>query len=216
MDVSTITVQHRVYQPVVVASSVRTTGIKSLSHLRFLANASWEINWALGRGGCMYTYPGGTPSFSDIAAPSLTPGGAGGTGGNPGRDGVGLGGGAPVSWRPRHVCGSFAMPFWQGRQPSVRFLWTVARCLSFAAFTFVCPETAKPRLLSAPNSAWAFLMKYCISPNAARENPPLAIWRYLKLGTCQTVLAVPDLLHCRSGRDFEDLQDMNCGFKIWD
>jgi len=50
-------------------------------------------------------------------------------GGVPGGGGVGsgirslrqAGGGAPVPLRVQHVCGFFAVPFWQGRKPDVWF-----------------------------------------------------------------------------------------------
>ena len=64
---------------------------------------------------CIYTYPGGTPPVAELSVLSLASGGAGGV---PGLGGAGHGGGAPMPLGLQRVCGFFAVPFGQGRQPS--------------------------------------------------------------------------------------------------
>ena len=71
-----------------VSSSVSKSGSKSLSCLQSLPYASRLKKWALGRGVCIYTYLGGTPSISDWLAASLL---VGGTSGLSSRCGVGSG-----------------------------------------------------------------------------------------------------------------------------
>jgi len=162
------------------SSSVSKSGSKSLSHLRSLAYASWLKNWALGRGLCIYTYLGGTPSISDRWATSLSTGGTSGVLGGCGiSSGIGClsrsGGGAPVPLRPQCVGRFCAMPFWQGRQWSVGFSQSIAGCLSIAALTFLWPGNSTPRFISSRTSARGFLIRNCVSSIAARKNPPVAI-----------------------------------------
>ena len=78
------------------------------------------------------------------------------------------------------VWGFCAVPCWQGRQPSVRFSQSIARCRSIADFTFSCPGNSTPRFFASWTSARGFLMMNCISSIAARENPPLAILAIFK------------------------------------
>jgi len=78
-----------------------------------IAHAILGKNRALGSEVCIYTYAGGIPSVSDLSFSSD------GTGGDSSRGGVRLGGGAPLPLCLQHVSGFFAVPFWQGRQPSV-------------------------------------------------------------------------------------------------
>jgi hypothetical protein len=64
----------------------------------------------------MYMYPGGTPSISEVSAPSLSPGGTGGILGGYGiRFGVGCvrqsDGGAPMLLHLNHVCRLCAVPY---------------------------------------------------------------------------------------------------------
>ena len=154
MDVSCVTMQQIVYYQVDVPWSVGKAGLKSLSHLRSLAYASRLKIWALGRGVCIYTYPGGTPLISDKCTASLLPGERGGVlwGFGVG-SGVGSlsrsGGGSPVPLLLHRVWGFCAVPFWQGRQPSVWFSQSIAVCLSIAAFTFLCPGNSTPRFFSS-------------------------------------------------------------------
>jgi len=185
MDVSCITTQQIVYKPVDVSSSVSKSGSKSLSCLRFLAYASWLISWALGRGVGIYTYQGATPSISDQCAGSMLPGGTGGVSGGCGiGSGVGClsrsGGCAPVPLRLQRVWGICAVPFWQGRQPSVWFCQSTAQCLPIAAITSLCPGNTTPRFFSSRTSAWGFLIGNCVSSIAACENSPLAILAIFK------------------------------------
>ena len=199
IDVSCITTQQIVYYPVDVPSSVSKSGLKSLSRLLSLAYASRLKTWALGRGVGIYTYPGGTPWISDKCAAALLLGGRGGALGGCGFGfGVGclsrFGGGPPMPLRPQLVWGLCAVPFWQGRQLSVWCSQSIAACLSVAAFTFTCLGNPTPCFISSRTTAWCYLIRNCVSPIVARENPPWPCWPYSWLGACQTVLAVPDLL----------------------
>ena len=185
MDVSCITMQQVVYQPVDVSSSVSKSGSKSLSCLRSLAYASWLKNWALGIGLWIYTYPGSTPSIWDRWACFLLLGGTCGISGGFGIDsGVGClsrsGGGAPMPLHLQRVWGFCVMPCWQGRQPSVWFSRKIAGCLSIVAFTFLCPGNSTPCFFSSRTSAQGLMIRNCVSSIAARENPPLAILAILK------------------------------------
>jgi len=92
-----------------VPSSVGRSGIQSLSHLRSLAYASKLKNSMLGRGGCMYTYPGGTPSSAVLRDHSLLPGSAGGV---PGGGSTSSGGGGCMPLQLQRVCRFFAVAFW--------------------------------------------------------------------------------------------------------
>jgi len=150
------------------------------------ANASRWTSWVVGRETCESAFVAGKLSVCDLWLPGMGPGGAGGVPGGdgvPGRDGVGsgvrclrrTGGWAPVPLRLQHVWGFLAVPFWQGRQPSVWFWCIIAGWLSIAAITFLCPRNSTPRFLSSLTSARDFLIRYCVSSVAARENPPLAI-----------------------------------------
>ena len=132
------------------------------------------MNWALGSGVCIYTYVCGIPSVSEIYSSSD------GSGGDSGRGGAGLGGGAPFPLCLQRVCGFFAVPFWYRRQPSVWFPRTIARCLAIAALTLLCPGNATPRIFSSRTSARDFLISCCVSSIAVQENPPLAILAIFK------------------------------------
>jgi len=79
----------------------------------FIAHAILGKNRALGSEVCIYTYAGGIPAVSDLSSSSA------GTGGDSRRGSARLGGGAPLPLRLQRVSGFFAVPFWQGRQPSV-------------------------------------------------------------------------------------------------
>jgi len=72
------------------------------------------------------------------------------------------------------------MPCWQGRQPSVWFSRSIARCLSIAASTFLCPGESTPHFFSSRTLAQGLLINNCVSPIAAHENPPLAILAIFK------------------------------------
>jgi len=196
MDVRCITTQQIVYWPVDVSSSVGESGLKSLSPLRSLAYASRVETWALGRGVCIYTYPGVTPSISEAWAPSLS---SGGTGGILGGYGIGCGvsclirssGGAPA---PLSVWGFCAGPFGPGRQPSVRFSRSIAGCRSIAAFTFICPGKSAPWFHCSWTSAGGYLIRYLFLPSLSAKTLLWPFWPYQRPGACQTVLAVPDPL----------------------
>jgi len=153
--------------------------------MQSMAYASWLKNWALGKGVCIYTYQGGTPSISEEWAPWLSPGG---TGGMPSRCGVGSGvcclsgsrGGAPVLLRLQCVWGFRDAPFGQWLQTFVLFPWSIACCFSIAAFTFLCPGNTTPRFSSSQSSAHGFLIRYRGSSIADSGDPPLAILAILK------------------------------------
>jgi len=163
-----------------VPSPVSKSGLKSSSRLQSLAYASRLKNWALRGGVWIYTCPGGTPLILDTWVASLLPSGTGGISGGCGI-GTGVtylscsGGGAPVPLPLQGVWGFCAVPFWQGRQPSIWFSRSIARCLSMAAFTCLCVGHSTPRFFSSQTSAWGFLIRNCVSYIVAGENPPLAI-----------------------------------------
>ena len=168
-----------------VSSSVSKSGSKSCPHLRFLAYASWLKNRALGRGVCIYTYPGGTPSILDRWDAWLLLGGNSGVSGGCGIcSHVGClsraGGGAPMPLWLQRVWAFHAMLFWQGRHTSVWFSPSIAGCLSIAAVTFLCPGNWTSRFFSSRTSARGFLIWNCVSPIAVRKNPPLAILAIFK------------------------------------
>jgi len=140
----------------------------------FIAHAILGKNWALGSGVCICIYAGGIPSVSELSSSSD------GTGGDSGRGGAGLGGGVPLPLRLQRVCALFAVPFWQGRQPSIWFSRTIAGCLSIAACTLLRPGNSTPRFFSSRTSAWGFLISCCVPSIAVRENHPLAILAIFK------------------------------------
>jgi len=129
-------------------------------------------NQTLGSGVWIYTHLGGTPSVSEHWFLSLWSGGAGGI---QGLGGAGRGGGAPGPLCLQRVCGFFAMPFWQGRQPSVWFTRTIAECLSIAASTLLYLGNTIPRFFSSWTSTLGFFISCGVSSIAVYENPSLAI-----------------------------------------
>jgi len=142
-----------------------------------LAYGSGLKNRAVGSGVCICTYPGGTPLVSEHWVLSLSWGAAGDI---PGRCGPCRGGRAPIPLLLQHVCGLFAVPFWQGRQPSVWVSRTIAGCLSIVAFTMLCPANTTPHIFSSRTSARGFLHSYCVASIVACENLPLDILAIVK------------------------------------
>jgi len=154
----------------------------------FLAYGSRLKNRALGSGVCIYTYLGGTPSVSELSLSSDS------TSGVPGWGGIRRCGGTPMPLRLQCVCGFFAVPFWQGRQPSIWFSWTIAGSLSIAAFTLLCLGNTTPRLFSSRTSARGFLICCCISSIVAHENPllaTLAIFKARHMSDCSSCTEPP-------------------------
>jgi hypothetical protein len=82
--------------------------------------------------------------------------------------------------RLHHVCGFFAVSFWQGRHPADWFRRSIARCLSIAAFTYSCPGHSTPRFCSSRNLARGFLISNCVSSFPAREKPSIGIFALFK------------------------------------
>jgi len=138
----------------------------------------------------IYTYPGGTPSISEVWAPSLLPGAPGGI---PGRcsicSDVGClsrsGGGAPVPSNLQHYWGFCTVPFSQGRQLFIWLSSIIARWRSIAAFTFLCPGDSTPCFVSPETWEWGFWISYRVSSIAVCENPSLPIFPILK-ATCMS------------------------------
>jgi len=156
----------------------------------FIAHAILGKDRALGSGVCIYTYAGGTPSASELSSSSDD------TGGVPVRGGALRGGGAPVPLRLHRVCGFFAVPLWQGTQPSIWFSRTIAGCLSIAAFTLLCLRNSTPCFFSSRTSARGFLISCCVSSIAAREIPSLAILAIVKarrMSDCWSCIRPPCL-----------------------
>jgi len=177
MAVSCITTQLIVYTPVDGLSSVSKSGIKSEWRIQSLGYGSWLINRVLGSGVCIYTYPGGTPSVSELWVLSQSPGGAGGV---LGLSGTGHGGGAPWPLPLQCVCRFFAVALCKRRQPSVWLSQTIARCLVIAAFTLLCPGKTTPLFISCQTSAWGFTIRGWVSSIVACENPSVAILTIFK------------------------------------
>jgi len=106
-----------------------------------------------------------------------------GVGGVPGGCGEGsgirslrrAGGGAPFPFGVQRVSWFFAVPFWQARQPDCWFWRSIARSLSIAAFTFLCPGNSTPCFFPSRSSARGLLLRYYVSSIAAREKPSMAI-----------------------------------------
>jgi len=140
----------------------------------FIAHAILGKNRVLGTGVYIYTYAGGAPSVSELSSSSD------GTGGVPGRGGAHCGGGGPVPLCLQRVCWFFAVPFGQGRQPSILFSGTIARCLLTTAFTLLCPGNSTSRFFYSRTSAQGFLISCCVSSIAVRENFPLVILAIFK------------------------------------
>jgi len=193
MNVSCIFTQWILYLPVDVPSSVSKSGIESLSRLRSLAYASKLNICALWRGVSIYTYPGGTHSILELGTLSLSPGGAGGI---PGPSGTSSGGGTPVPLRLKRVCGVFAVPLWQQRQPFILFSWTIAGCHFIAAVIFLCPEISTPCCFASRTSARGFL-SWCWVPTIVEgKNSPLAILPIFKtrhMSNCSSCTQPPYL-----------------------
>jgi len=173
MNVSCITTPQRAYKP----SSVSISGSKSVS---CPVSSSASKYSSQGRAVWKYVYPASELIISAGWAPEVLPVGVGGV---PGEGGVGsgicslrrAGVGAPVLLRVQLVCGFFAVPFWQGRQPDLWFWRSIAGCLCIAAFTFLGPGNSTPRFFSSRTTARGFFMRYFISSIVAREKPSLAI-----------------------------------------
>ena len=199
MDVSCIAKQQIVYWPVDVPSSVSKSGLKCVSRLQSMAYASREKNWALGSGVCIYRYPGGTASISEVYAHLLTLGGKGGIAGARGVScGVGCLSrscwGATVPLRLHCVCVFCAVSVGQGRTPSFWVSQRIARCISVLTFKFLCSENSTPRVFSSWTSAHRYMIRSCISSIAVCKNCRWPFWPYSTQRAYWTVLAVPDLL----------------------
>jgi len=145
--------------------------------MRSLAYGSRLKYQAVVSGVCIFRYPGGTPSVSELWFLSLS---SGGTGGVPGLGGAGRGGDAPVPLRLHRVCGFFAVQCWQGSQPSIWFSRTIAGCLAIAAFTLWCAGHTTPRIFSFQAMVQSWLISWCVCSIAAREFPSLAILAIFK------------------------------------
>jgi hypothetical protein len=61
-----------------------------------------------------------------------------------------------------------------GRRP-FEFVWTIARRLSIAAFTMLCPAHSSPHFFTSQTSAQGFLIRCCVYSIGPCENPRLAI-----------------------------------------
>jgi len=106
------------------------------------------------------------------------------------------GGGAPVALRLQLVWGFCAMSSGQGRQPSIWFSRSIAGCHSIAAFTFLCPGNSTHCFFSSRTLARGCLIRNCVSPIVARENPPLAIlfiFKARRMSDCSSCTRPPCL-----------------------
>jgi len=152
--------------------------------------------------------------------PSLSPSGTGGIpggGGLPGGGAASSGGGEPVPLRLQRVSRFFAVPLWHRRQPGVWFLLTIARCLSIAAFTYLCQGNSTPRFFSTRTLERGFLISCCDSSIATRENPSFGHFGHIQgkahVGLFQlypTSLPRPSCTHA------ENRQEIRCRFQNQD
>ena len=134
-------------------------------------------NRALGSGVGIYTHPGSTPSVWKLWVLTQSSSGAGGV---PGLGGTGRSGGALVPWCQYWVCGFFRVRFLQEGQPAISLSRTIARCLSIGALTVIYPGNTTPHYFPSRTLAGGFLISFCISSLAARENPSVAILAIFK------------------------------------
>jgi len=177
LNVSCITTQQIVYWPVNVPLSVSISRSKSVS---CWVSSPWLKNSAQRRAVCKYVYPAGKLTIWALWGPEVLPVGAGGM---LGWGGVGSGvrclhwsgGGASVCFGLQPVSGFFAVPFWQGWQPEVWFWLSIARWLSIAAFTILCPGNWTPCYFSSWTSSHGFLMIYFILSIAVHKKPSFVI-----------------------------------------
>jgi len=140
----------------------------------FIARAILGKNRVVVRGVRMFTYAGGIHSVSELSSSSDC------TGSDSGQGSTWLGGGAPCPVRLQDVCGFFALPFWQERQPPVWFAGTIAECLSIATFTLLWLRNSTRRIFSSRTFARGFLISCCIFSIVAHENPLLPILAIFK------------------------------------
>ena len=188
-----------------VSTSGSISGSKSVSCSLSWADRSRVHDSAQGRDVCEYAYPVGKLMIWRRWAPEVLPLKARGI---PGRGGVGsgvgsgacclswLGEGAPVLLRLQLFCGYFALPFWQGRHLGVWFWWSIARCLSIAAFTFLSPGNSTPHFFSSRTLVQSVLIRYCVSAIAARKNTSLAIlviFKARRMSDCSSCTGPPCL-----------------------
>jgi len=141
-----------------VPSSVRISGSKSVSCWLSWAYASRVCVPAQRREECEYTYPAGEVSTGERLVPELLLDGASGvpaTGGiSSGVDCLNQsGGGTAVPLRLHHVCRFISVPFWQGRHLAVWFWWSLAGCLSIAAFTISNNHSVRQKHPGVPDGS---------------------------------------------------------------
>jgi len=157
-----------------------------------LAYRSSLKNRALGSGVCIYTYLGGTPSVLELSVLSLS---SGGTGGIPGWGGArGGGGGAPMSLRLQCACGFFAVPFCQGRQPSVWFSQTIPGVFPSQPSPCYARETQYPASSLPILRRKVYWLVVACPPLRCTRTLLWPCWPLWRQDTCLTVQAVPDLL----------------------
>ena len=101
-----------------------------------------------------------------------------------------MGRGVPVPFHLLRVARFFTLPCWRGIHPS-NWLWrSIVGCHTIAACLLICSGSSTPRVISSGTSAPGSVIRYCVSSNALRENPPLAIltifhgWRMLNCFSC--------------------------------
>jgi len=192
MDVSCSTTQQIVYKPADVPSSVSISGSESVSFCLSWAYATGIKDSARAWNVFQYPYCSGKLTIWEHWAPALILGTKGGV---PGRCGIGSGvgslrrsgGGAPVPLHLQSICGFFAVPFWQGRHPSVWFWRSVAGSLSIAATPFYAAETHH-----ATSSLLALWRKVAWSDTAFSLLQRTET--IVRPGRCRTVPAIHDLL----------------------
>jgi len=97
-----------------------------------------------------------------------------------GLDSAECGEGAAVPLGLQWVCGIFALPLWQGRQPSIWFSWTSAGCYIIAASTLICPGNTTQGSFCSRTLARGFMISCCLSSIAVRDNLSFAILAILK------------------------------------
>jgi len=204
------------YSPADVPSSVGISRSKYILCWLFWSYASGVHYSAQRREVCEYTCPASKSRIAEDWSKALFPGGEGGI---PGGDGVSagvgslrqLGGDAVIALRLQHICGFFVVPFCQVRHPSMWFWCSVARCLSIAAFSFLCPGNTTPRFFSSQSFMGGFWIRYCVATIAAPENSPSAIFAIFKRGAHVGLFQLyATSLPCHSRRHVENIQEFSC------
>jgi len=204
-----------------VPSSVSISGSTSVSCWLSWAVALRVKNSAQGREVCEYAYAAGKYTIWERWAPEVLLVGADGV---LGRGGIGSGvgclrwlGGGARALRLQRVSGFCTVPFWQGRHPAVWFWWSIARCLSIAAFSFLCPGNSTRGFFSSQTSARRFFDQIVCFLYCGLHKLSSCHFGHIQ-GQADVRLFQLYLtsLLCHSSRHVENLPEISCCFEQWD